>query len=282
MNGTTLINISITGFRPYAIFVDIYNTLYVAETGVSRIQVWPERTFNAIRTISTSYPVTVFVTNNGVIYAGNSLNGQINKWTLNATNSVIVMNANLSCYGLFVDVKGYIYCVYNAGHQIVKTSPSGDINKNTVVAGTGSAGSTSNTLRNPLGIFVDINLKLYVADCHNNRIQAFEFGQLNGTTLAGTGASGTISLNAPTDVMLDADGYLFILDYGNARVVGSSSNGFRCLIGCSDLGSGSTSSQLLAPRSLRFDNYGNIFVADSDNSRIQKFTYETNSCRTYK
>ncbi len=42
-----------------------------------------------------------------------------------------------------------------------------------IVGGIGSAGSTSNTLNNPRGIFVDTTLNLYVADCGNNRIPKF-------------------------------------------------------------------------------------------------------------
>ncbi len=84
-------------------------------------------------------------------------------------------------------------------------------------------------LYNPNGIFVDNNFNLYVADTGNHRIQFFQSGQLTATTVVGKGAPGTISLYNPTDVLLDADGYLFIVDSGNYRIVGSASNGFRCI-----------------------------------------------------
>ncbi|CAF1565509.1 unnamed protein product, partial [Adineta steineri] len=56
---------------------------------------------------------------------------------------------------------------------------------------------------------------------------------------------------------------------GNSRIVGSSLNGFRCLVGCN--GEGSQSNQLHYPFSLSFDRFGNMFVTDTVNSRIQKF-----------
>ena len=147
----------------------------------------------------------------------------------------------------------------------------------TIVAGTnGTWGSTSTTLYQPHGIFVDINFDLYVADGKNHRIQLFRLGQSNGTTVAGNGASNTISLSWPAAVLLDADKYLFILEEVNHRIVRSGPNGFRCIVGCS--GSGSSAHQLRNPFSFSFDSYGNIYVADTGNNRVQKFLLATNSC----
>ena len=64
-------------------------------------------------------------------------------------------------------------------------------------------------------------------------------GQINATTVAGTGAPGTITLARPRGVVLDADGYMFIIDCFNNRVVGQDSSGFRCILGCTNInGSG--------------------------------------------
>ena len=124
-------------------------------------------------------------------------------------------------------------------------------------------------LHNPRGIFVDINFDLYVADCSNNRVQLFQLGQSNALTVAGSTAPGTITLSCPIAIVLDADKYLFIVDAGYNRVVGSGPNGFRCVVGCS--GGGAAANQLNNPWSLSFDSYGNLYVADQGNSRIQKF-----------
>ena len=108
----------------------------------------------------------------------------------------------------------------------------------------------------------------------NNRIQLFQSGQLNATTVAGnTSSTITISLNCPTGIVLDADKHLFIVDNSNHRIVGSGPNGFRCLVGCNGTG-GSASDQLSYPMSLSFDSYGNIFVTDTGNNRIQKFVWQ--------
>jgi sugar lactone lactonase YvrE len=147
----------------------------------------------------------------------------------------------------------------------------------TVVAGTNVSGSAPDMLNKPCGIFVDINLDLYVADFGNDRIQLFGLGRSYAITVAGIlSSSTTITLNGPTGIVLDADKYLFIVDSGNNRIVGSGPDGFRCLAGCD--GNGSASNQLSQPFSLSFDIDGNMFVTDTLNDRIRKFILFTNSC----
>ena len=71
--------------------------------------------------------------------------------------------------------------------------------------------------------------------------------------------TGTIVLSRPTGVVLDADGYLFIVDSGHHRIIGSGPGGFRCVVGCSGL-AGSASDHLSSPATLSFDTDGNMFV----------------------
>ncbi|CAF4425652.1 unnamed protein product, partial [Adineta steineri] len=125
----------------------------------------------------------------------------------------------------------------------------------------------------PCGIFIDIAVNLYVADCGNDRVQLMKSGEMNGTTIN----TNTITLSCPTGVILDGDGYVFIVDSLNNRIVGSGANGFRCLVGCIS-GSSSLTNTLNNPTTLSFDSYGNIFVTDLGNERIQKFFFLNDSC----
>ncbi|CAF1683275.1 unnamed protein product, partial [Adineta ricciae] len=134
--------------------------------------------------------------------------------------------------------------------------------------GTGSEGSTSTTLRNPRGIFLDENNStLFVADCGNNRIQKFRFGSFQGETIL---SNGTFELNCPNGITLDNEGFVFVVDSNNHRIIGQNSNGFHCLVGCNQ-SAGSNRNQLSSPSNLQFDLFGNIFVVDQQNHRIQKF-----------
>ena len=181
--------------------------------------------------------------------------------------------------GLFLDIYNNLYCSLYDTHQVIERSFNDSANTTIIIAGNGTSGSASDMLDCPRGIFVNIDLNLYVADCNNDRIQFFQSGELNGTTIAGSAANGTITLSCPAGVVLDADGYLFISDSNNNRIIGSFPNGFRCIIGCS--GSGSNSDQLSSPWGISFDSYGNLFVADGGNNRIQQFILSTNSCSKY-
>lgn len=280
LNGTTVANISTIGQLPSDIFVDLQNTLYVAEWFFDRVQVWTEGSMTPIRYISDGLesPWSLFVASNGDIYVDNgNLSYTVNKWSLGAINSTISMHVDGICFGLFIDITDNLYCSMVPPHIVAKQPLNAALNTSIIVAGTRSAGNGSDMLNQPRGIFVDVRLNLYVADCGNNRIQFFQSGHLNGTILAINGSNGPFTLNCPTEVVLDSDGYLFIVDHGHHRILGSHSTGFRCVVGCTGT-TGNGSHQLSFPYSLSFDNKGNLFVADSRNNRIQKFILSTNSC----
>ena len=219
-------------------------------------------------------PFSLFVTSNGDIYMDDAgKNQRVQKWIAKTNTFVTVMKIKSTCFGLFVDTNDTLYCSRRGSHQVSKISLNDpEITWGIVAAGTGFAGSALNELNNPEGIFVDVNLDLYVADCGNNRVQLFRSGESNGLTVAGSRSPNpTINLNCPTAILLDADKYLFILDFGNSRILGSDLNGFRCLIGC--YGRGSESNELFYPSTFSFDRSGNIFVADKGRNQIQKFMY---------
>jgi hypothetical protein len=165
-------------------------------------------------------------------------------------------------------------------HQVAKKSLYSNSTAFSTVIGTGCPGSASNMLYNPVGIFVDINFDLYVADCSNGRIQLFRLGETIASTVAGNEASENIPLKCPTYVMLDADKYLYIVDSNNDRIIVGGSSGFRCLVGCVGLFY-PVSMRLYRPQRMAFDSYGNIFVTDFVSSRIQKFILSGNLCSKY-
>ena len=246
---------------------------------------WHENSTNPTNIISGNFtePISLFVTLNGDIYIDDGgKNGRVQKWTEKTNSFVTVMGVHSSCWGLFVDTNDTLYCSMTDHHQVVKKSLNDpEMTSNTAAAGTGFSGSALNELHTPMGVFVDVNLDLYVADYGNNRVQLFRAGESNAITVAGKNSPNpTIILDAPSCIVLDADKYLFIVDSYNNRIVGSSLNGFRCLVGCYGMGSGSD--QFSGPFSLSFDRSGNIFVADRSNHRIQKFQYLEKSCGTSK
>ncbi|CAF4270103.1 unnamed protein product, partial [Adineta steineri] len=271
---------SIAGTYVYGVFVGLDNTVYVANEQTNKVVVWFEGSINPDKILSGSLstPYDLFATPQGDIYVDNGVNNRrVDKFSFNSNISTSVMSVPNGCTGVFVDISNTLYCSAYTSHQVVKKWLYDNMTTSTIVAGTGTAGSTATTLNIPIGIFVDDKFNLYVADCLNNRIQMFPVGQLTGITLAGASAPGTITLNEPNGIILDDNRYLFIADCYNHRIIGSGPYGFRCLFGCTTI-AGSASSQLNQPVILRFDSYGNIFVADRFNYRVQKFILASNSC----
>jgi DNA-binding beta-propeller fold protein YncE len=163
---------------------------------------------------------------------------------------------------------------------VIKTPLGYSGNVFSIVAGTGVWSSDSECLAYPQGIFVTVDLNLYVADCGNDRVQMFPYGEKNGSTVAGEGAAVFGNLSCPTDIVVDMDNNIYITDKDHHRIVVMGTNGFQCLFGCSGI-PGSGADQLHCPTSISFDNAGNLFVVDSDNDRIQKFLLIGGQCSKY-
>ncbi|CAF3806881.1 unnamed protein product [Adineta steineri] len=278
--GITFTNQTIIGSYTYTLFVNTNNTIYTVNREKRQILMWSNNSINPNKIISANFfdSASIFVANNGDIYYDNGeRNGRVDKRILNTNTFVNVMNIDSPCYGLFIDTNDTLYCSMFSQHQVIKRWLNDSEMISTTAAGTGTQGSAANELWSPLGIFVDINFDLYVADCYNDRIQLFESGELNGTTIVGQGSSNNIiSLLCPSGIVLDADKYLFIVDRLKHRIIRSRSNDIRCIIGCGR--EGSQSYQLSDPVTLSFDSYGNIFITDALNNRIQKFDFVLNSC----
>ena len=141
----------------------------------------------------------------------------------------------------------------------------------------GTSGNADGEFSAPAGVATDSNGNIYVADMYNNRIQKFSS---NGTFISKWGANGGDSSSGSGDgefsavsaVDVDGQGNVYVLDYDNARVQKFDTNGnFLAKWGSPGTGEG----QFDSPEGLRVSANGNtVFVADSDNQRIQIFKYE--------
>ena len=259
--------------NPSRVFVTKSNTVYISGENQNKIEVWTDGTSSPIRNISTGY---VFcVSDNQDVYVHNFPQAQVERWQQNGTSHNLVMFISSQCNDLFIDTNNSLYCAHDEFNIVVSKSLNDPTNAFKTVAGTGCYGSQSDALNRPAAVFVDLEFQLYIADSLNNRIQRFRPGERNGTTVAGSPA--TAILTNPTDVVLDSDGNLYIVDCNMNRIVRSGVSGFWCIAGCTNA-QGSTPYQLNTPKAMSFDSYGNIFVADFNVSRVQKFFLSTGSC----
>ena len=272
-NATTFLNQSSSVISPYHIFVSKSNSVYIGDQFAKKIQVWIDGNAGSIRNISAGY--IFFVSDNDDVYVHNLDQTRVERWQQNGTGVDSVMYLSNTCDGLFVDINNTLYCTRSSVNEVVSKSLNDATNAFKTVAGTGCTDFSPYGLNGPSGIFVDLSFRLYVADSNFNRIQLFQPGDMNGTTVAGYPT--TAALNHPIGIALDTDGTLYIVDSENHRIIRSGASGFWCVAACTNT-QGSAPNQLHAPTTLSFDTYGNIFVADFTGTRVQKFFLSAGSC----
>ena len=188
--------------------------------------------------------------------------------------------------GLAVDGLGNVYIADSSpASRVRKVNPAGII---TTYAGT-SAGfggdggpATEALLYAPVGLALDGQGNLYIADMYNHRIRKVTPG---GTisTFAGTsagfsgdgGPATSAQLLYPEQVTTDGSGNVYIADTGNRRVRKVSPSGTITTFagsGGGGLGDGgpATSGTLSYPMGLEVDDQGNLYIADWSNYRVRK------------
>jgi tripartite motif-containing protein 71 len=127
----------------------------------------------------------------------------------------------------------------------------------------GSKGKGSGNFVEPMGLTVDVSGNVYVADSEMRRVQKFDS---QGRFLAAF----TDRLHYPADVVIDQfTGNLLVLDAATALIweMGPTGQSLR-----SYAGPGRSSGRFVKPYGLTVDEAGNVFVADTGNSRVQKFS----------
>src|SRR5271157_4225867 len=247
---------------------------------------------------SLNYPTGVALDSAGNLYIADSSNNRI-RGVAGGTITTIAGNgfenfsgdgglatsASLSLpEGVAADSAGNLY-IADSGNQRIRKVSGGTI---TTIAGNGILGfsgdggpATSASLYWPQGVAVDSAGNLYIADTGNQRIRQESGGTI--TTVAGNGAYGfsgdggpatSASLNNPAGVAVDSAGNLYIADTDNHRirkVAGGTittvaGNGASRYFG----DGGPATSASLEPRGVSVDSAGNLYIADSWNSRIRE------------
>ena len=190
--------------------------------------------------------------------------------------------------GMATTPEGDLLVADSSAHVIRRIAPGGAM---TVVAGTGTAGDAGDDVPaaaaqfdHPSDVAVGPDGALYVADEGNNRIRRIFNGRV--TTIAGTGEAGysgngrsalLAELDEPSDVAVDGEGAVYIVDRANHAVRRIGSDGIiTTLAGNGSPGFGgdggvATGAKLRSPRDVAVrESDGSVFVADGGNHRVRR------------
>ncbi len=208
-------------------------------------------------------------------------------------NNLTELSASIGYPGsIAFDTAGNAYIADSYSSHIFKVDTSGNL---TLVAGNGTRGysgdggpATNAALNGPEGVFVDGSGDIFIADTENSVIREITASNGNITTVAGNGIAGysgdggdatRAQLDSPYGVFVDGSGNIFIADTFNSairKVVAGTiqtvaGNGMTCADPTTPCGDGgaATSAQLDLPEGVFVDGTGNIFIADTDSSRIR-------------
>ncbi|MBY0244048.1 MAG: putative Ig domain-containing protein, partial [Sphingobacteriaceae bacterium] len=203
--------------------------------------------------------------------------------------------------GLAVDAQENVYVVDQMNNNVRKITKEGVV---TTVAGSGRGGNTDGmgtaaSFNNPMGIAVDSQGNLYVADGVNRTIRKITKEGLV-TTFAGSGREGNTdgigraaTFNSPSDVIVDEDMNVYVVDAGNYNVRKITKEGVVTTLagtgpadpanfvltpmsegthpGCFANGPG-WRALFRHPKGIAVDPEGNLYVADQGNHMIRKIS----------
>lgn len=178
--------------------------------------------------------------------------------------------------GIGIDSSQNILLFHRAGRKWTEPFPDTLISLNTVLTIDHKSGNIIDTWGGnhfimPHGLTVDRENNVWVTDVGLQ--QVFKFSHEGKLLLmlgtAKEAGNDRLHFNLPTDVAVANDGSFYVSDgYGNSRVVKFSKEGKYLF----EWGSkGSKPGQFNIPHGIDLDARGNVYVADRENNRIQKF-----------
>ena len=287
------------------LYVDLLGNVYVADLYNHRVQKWAKGATFGITVAGgngagdaanqLNMPHGIFVDTSGNLYIADSKNHRIQKWESGATQGATVAGGNgigvashdINVFnklnnpqGVFVTDDGNVYVADTDNNRIQKWTPGAT--SGIRVAGGGEGGVNHNLLARPNNVFVTPARDIYVADSENSRIQKWREGSVdiqNATGWNGTG-SDLNQLNFSSGVFIDPLENMYIADYYNHRIqkwkVATQDIPFvdgDAVTVAGGNGAGTATNQFNGPKAIFVDAIGDLYVADMNNHRIQKYHY---------
>jgi len=254
-----------SGFAsPAGVAVDAAGNIYISDSSLNRVRI-----------LTTDGKISHFAGDASGVAGSGGDNGPAASARLNRPTR------------LAVDAQNNLYIADSGNNRVRMVDAKTKII--VTVAGNGGVGfgadnvpATLSSLNNPMGLAVDLQGNLFIADVGSFRIREVLAATGFIITVAGNGAPGfgddgpatQALLNNATGVAVDARGNLFIADQGNNRIrrVASATGKITTvagqgLAGFSGDGKKATLALLTAPMDVAVDKSDVVYLADSGNLR---------------
>ncbi|CAF3308487.1 unnamed protein product, partial [Rotaria socialis] len=274
---------------PHGLFVDDDQTVVIAEWANHRIVQWKKSDTtngqvvaggkdagNGLHQLDRPTDVLIDKETNSLTICDYG-NRRVVRWSRRSgTTQGEILIDNIQCYGLAMDEQRYLY-VSDWEKDEVRRYQLGEKNS-TLVAGGNGKGDELNQLNWPKYLFVDRQQTVYVSDYNNHRVMKWNKGANEGIVIIGGQGQGNAltQLYYPNDLVIDTLGTLYVADSWNHRVMrctqGDKQKQGAVIVGGNGQGAGAN--QFNFPFGLSFDRHGNLYVADRDNNRVQRFSIE--------
>ncbi|CAF2248797.1 unnamed protein product, partial [Rotaria magnacalcarata] len=124
------------------------------------------------------------------------------------------------------------------------------------------------------GLAMDEQRYLYVSDVAKVEVRRYQFGEKNGTLVAGGNGKGDglNQLNSPGYLFVDRDHSVYVSDYYNNRVMKWKKGATEGIVVAGGQCQGNALTQLNSPNGLFADTVGTLYVADTLNHRVMRWT----------
>ena len=293
--------------RPMGITVGPDGSIWVADTGNNRIERWSS-TLTFMSAVGSEgwengkfvSPYGIDVDSTGTVWVGDGtgrVQGFDETGTYLQTFGSAAGKSGLAAGGVTVDNKGSIWVASPGMHRAYHwTIPGFPVYSSSV----GSSGTGNSQFKHLAGLASDGNKgHVWALDQELGRLQEFnEKGEWQRN--AGSAGSGAGMLSSPSGLSANNLGNVWVADTGNNRIVefnekgefvetfgtnvnktkveaaGTEAEKNLCTAAsgnvCQAATAGSAAGQLKAPKGIALTSGGNIWVADTGNNRIEKFT----------
>ncbi len=262
---------------PTGVATDTKSNVWVSDTKSDRIEEYNAqgeyvKSFGYEGTGAGAFrePHDVAVDSKGNVWVADTANNRIEEFTeaggyerLAGTSGSGTLK---SPHGIAVDSSGNVWVADTGDNRVVEFNEKGEYQREAVK----TVGLRA--LSEPLGVAVDKSGDVWVTDAKNYRV--VEFGS-TGSSLKEFGSKGKEEngkFEAPTGVAVDSEGNVWVSDTVEDRVQEFNSKGeYLTQFGSA----GSNGGQLKKPYFIGVNARGALDVADSENSRVERWEHAT-------